>query len=319
MTTLLIHEHIINKRTVVHDFLYKRLDIPIKYVRKLSRALTKGNGRKVEEALESIYNHFAHKDIDLEPLLQAFVSDTPALDLLAKMDEAKIDEACPLMIDFMGDDEEWKRVATYFGGLHKKHPRLKPFLGFHPGYRTVLDVINAYKTGDFFGIKIYPPMGVNLNTDEMGLLFDWCQANGVPIISHCSKGGLIYPKVPKSWTSPMKWVDVFLNWPALRVCLAHMGGDFNDWTEDILSWGPEHDGAFFDISSHDDVIFRSEEYRQNILRAVDLMPGKGMIGVDSPLNIYYTMKEFINKLRYLLGDFHFSMMAEENHLEFLGA
>ena len=68
-----VHEHIINKVTVDHDFLYKRMDIPIVLAKALAEALTSRIGEKIAEAVEDIYNHFADKPIDIEPILEAYI------------------------------------------------------------------------------------------------------------------------------------------------------------------------------------------------------------------------------------------------------
>ena len=311
-----VHEHIINKRTVDHDFLYKRLDIPIVLARALAEALTSKVGERITDAIQDIYNHFADRPIDIEPILEAYVSDTPIQDLIRQLDAAGIEECTPLMMDML--DDEWDDKVKFFGNLHSKEKRLKPFLGVHPDYRTLDQIREAFKDYDFFGIKMYPPMGVNPNDVKLRSILSWSEYNNIPITVHCSMGGLKYPNVPSRYTDPDSWADILINYPNLRICLAHMGGSFTRWTKKILSWGQEFENLFVDISFHDEAIFEPDEWRNDFLDAYDKIPDKIMFGADWPLSsIYFDMKEFAARVKSLIGDEAFSIITEVNTERFM--
>jgi predicted TIM-barrel fold metal-dependent hydrolase len=120
------------------------------------------------------------------------------------------------------------------------------------------------------GIKLYPSLGYYPYDSRLYKVYEFAEQNQIPIISHCSKGGIFYDpdtlpsdvlhstsfnpqeisKVDKSqplrsytfppaatkdfknnFIKPENYVDVMEKFPRLKMCLAHYGGD-----EDILAF-----------------------------------------------------------------------------------
>ncbi|MCK0097140.1 amidohydrolase [Yoonia sp. F2084L] len=100
----------------------------------------------------------------------------------------------------------------------------------------------------FVGVKMYPPMGFkpigNEETTVMGhrfqasgaavdrelrRMYEWCQANGVPIKSH-GNNSLAAQECSGQNAAPDLWDRVLTNYPDLRVNIAHFGG-FEEQTD----------------------------------------------------------------------------------------
>ena len=88
----------------------------------------------------------------------------------------------------------------------------------------------------FRGVKLYPPLGYSCSDNVFSPLFEYCQENGLPIMTHCSRGGVHTREFPirtrrkqvEALTDPDVYRKVCRRFPDLRICLAHFGGD-DDW------------------------------------------------------------------------------------------
>ena len=142
-------------------------------------------------------------------------------------------------------------------------PRIHPFVSIDPRREEFLDLAKTYiERHNFAGIKLYPPLGFSPQDERLLPLWAWAEASQIPVMSHCSPGGVYFRGRPQdiNWPSSStskpsrfvdndKWTDhlsdpagyrpVLRRFPNLKLCLAHMGG--NDACESWLSepW-PNH-------------------------------------------------------------------------------
>jgi predicted TIM-barrel fold metal-dependent hydrolase len=84
---------------------------------------------------------------------------------------------------------ELKRNALY-------HDRLLPFLGVDPRVQGVdlLEWVKYYvhKDRGFCGIKIYPAYGFFPFDIRLDPIWAWAEANDIPVMTHCTRGGSFY-------------------------------------------------------------------------------------------------------------------------------
>jgi len=85
----------------------------------------------------------------------------------------------------------------------------------------------------FRGLKLYPRLGFAPDHPVlMEEIYPMLLERGLPVISHCSRGGVKGRHVTRSradrWTDPRAFLPVLERFPELRVCLAHFGGQ-RDW------------------------------------------------------------------------------------------
>ena len=118
---------------------------------------------------------------------------------------------------------------------------------------------DAPVTGPFVGFKMYTPLGyrpLDPWLDRMNSYYGRCARNGIPILSHCTPGGMytnerhLYyelefrrnPEIvddkdrrveyfSNKFVSPGVWNDVLTRHPTLRLCLAHFVGDGDAWED----------------------------------------------------------------------------------------
>ncbi len=131
--------------------------------------------------------------------------------------------------------------------------------------------------GMFIGFKMYPPLGykpLDPRLPNLEKFYSRCEAEGIPILTHCSPGGVgtyeatLYHKldnadvtkqpdrlVPCSYdhctplgyfydeyVHPKNWRRVLMKYPKLKLCLAHFGGAewkkggiASDWVKEITN------------------------------------------------------------------------------------
>ncbi|MCI0435283.1 MAG: amidohydrolase [Gemmatimonadetes bacterium] len=82
----------------------------------------------------------------------------------------------------------------------------------------------AIEAHGFVGVKLYPALGVPVDSDAMERVYDYCIEHDVPILLHCSRGGFYESEATRDFGNPALWAEVLEARPGLRVCFAHAGG-----------------------------------------------------------------------------------------------
>lgn len=124
---------------------------------------------------------------------------------------------------------------------------------------TIEIVRRALFEQSFVGVKFYPACGYRPDdnahaerspehpdeTDTLDErcrdLFEMCAAHDIPIMTHCSQGGMeVVPNRTGKNSNPAHWDRVFATYPDLRVCFGHAGGE-SDWFNEPggESWLPK--------------------------------------------------------------------------------
>ena len=147
----------------------------------------------------------------------------------------------PMDMEFMG-------YGTPLQDIFKQHAELAtlardpdlgqqiiPFAAVDPRRDNILDTVKKWVEEDGFqGIKLYPPLGYSPADSRLDPIYAFAQSAGIPIMSHCSRGGVrkkgFKPKDGQALADPDNYKRVLQDFPDLRVCLAHFGGD-QDWND----------------------------------------------------------------------------------------
>lgn len=96
------------------------------------------------------------------------------------------------------------------------------------------------------GIKLYPPLGYWPSDEDLDPVYAYAEANDVPVLAHCSRGGVHYrgrivapmrhhyvtddplkggrKELFGQYADPGGFLPVLEKYPKLRLCLAHYGG-----------------------------------------------------------------------------------------------
>lgn len=117
------------------------------------------------------------------------------------------------------------------------------------------DFLEEYLERGFMGIKMYTPLGYYPFDPRLEKVYELAETREVPIISHCSQGGIFYAgkELPESFLKPKtfnyqeggkyefkpakneifcdyfihpnRYIDVLEKFPSLKLCFAHFGWD----------------------------------------------------------------------------------------------
>ncbi|MEQ8337543.1 MAG: amidohydrolase family protein [Cyclobacteriaceae bacterium] len=275
----------------------------------------------------------------------------------------------PMDMRYMAAGKVPESVDTQHQGLatlRDKYPdTIIPFVAVDP--RSVDDkngddplafakkYIEVYK---FKGIKLYPPLGYYPTDERLYPVYEYAEKNNIPMLSHCSRGGVHTKKVTKDmlkthpwrptplkkskakvfsdyFTEPENYRQVLKDFPKLKICLAHFGGDI-EWDKYLFeSWDPngsaekswlativdlmkEFPNLYTDISS---TLFKTEEYFPllNVLLEDSKINKQILFGSD-----YYMVerdklreRDMSIRIRANLGPAKFKLIANDNPVKFL--
>ncbi len=244
--------------------------------------------------------------------------------------------------------------------VYNKYPNtVIPFIAVDPRRDGILDLVKKYiEIHNFKGIKIYPRIGFYPNDERLKPIYEYAQNNNIPILSHCSRGGVYTKKISKKmldhptrgkvkkikpkefshyFTEPQNYNGIMEEFPNLKLCLAHFGGnnewdayldkpwnsknpDLEDksWVSDIVDLMKKHTNLYTDISY---TAFHSDRYfpLMNIFLDDNKIKDRIMFGSD-----YYMVerekkseREMALKVRYALGEEKFKMISNNNIKNFL--
>jgi predicted TIM-barrel fold metal-dependent hydrolase len=127
-----------------------------------------------------------------------------------------------------------------------------PFIAIDPRRPGFMDLLTHWvEEHNFRGIKLYPNLGYYPSSPALAPLWQYAESRQLPIISHCSPGGIFQKHLPnpqerinpltgsllastsprqfaRHFADPDQYVPVLEKHPYLKLCLAHFGGD-EEW------------------------------------------------------------------------------------------
>ncbi len=255
------HTHVFNKNHIPHKF------VPIRLV----RLLMKGRGTQGIARFLHMLNPFSNKDVfdryskfirqgDFETqevifnnMRRAYPGNTKFV--ILSMDFEFMEAGVP-KYSFI---EQLNELAQ----LKEKYPdHVFNFICVDPRRNKVDQLVRTYiEEKGFSGIKLYPPLGFYPFDERLDKVYDYAQKHQIPIMMHCSRGGIFYrgklkkadcihPKTGKAlkkrknkkfmdhYTDPANYAYVLEKFPDLKICFAHFGGG-DEWEKYRNSPDPE--------------------------------------------------------------------------------
>jgi predicted TIM-barrel fold metal-dependent hydrolase len=132
-----------------------------------------------------------------------------------------------------------------------------PFLAVDPRRRGIVQALLAGGLvggdGPYYGVKLYPRLGVHPACKELEPVYDYCSKKKIPITSHCSRGG--FPDWMDTWAlygQPSNFRPALRGRPDLRIDLAHFGdrSDGFAWADEIKAMMAEFPGVYSDLACY---------------------------------------------------------------------
>jgi uncharacterized protein len=241
--------------------------------------------------------------------------------------------------------------------LSVQRRNIKVFIHIDPRRSGVVEMLKNYnKCYQIAGIKIYPPLGYAPNNPVLMECYDYCEKNGLAVVSHCSpsnpvrfKGkmeelykllddaGIYYDKKMSRaelcalFTNPRNWIEIAIKYPNLPINLAHLGSademkkwlkdeanDPNNWLNIIRNEClKKHKNLYSDTS----FTFYEDKFidvLKTVIMANKEIKGQIMFGTDYYMNETKTNeREYVLGIRRKIGEENFKLIAETNINRFL--
>ena len=221
-----------------------------------------------------------------------------------------------------------------------------PFATVNPNAPGSIDEgLRAIRELGFEGLKIYPRLGFPPDhPDLMQRVYPEVEARGLPVMTHCSRGGVqgryVCNYMADRYTSPDAYLTVLRAFPRMRLCLAHFGGqrDWRAYTRGVAPFGDAnwqvrirrmladretYPNLWTDISY---TLFHFDEYipfLRMFLTREDEETARLRERVLFGSDFYMTRQEELSerevcfRLRNALGEEIFRQIAEENPVRWL--
>lgn len=227
--------------------------------------------------------------------------------------------------------------------------RALPFATLDPRQPGAVDEARrAIEDLGFHGLKLYPRLGYPPDHEAlMRDVYPLLVERNLPVMTHCSRGGVTGRGVSSArgdrYCSPGALVPVLREFPTLRVCLAHFGGE-TDWRSYVEKGTPpdtqvdladpacnwqvairhmitcgQFPGIWTDISY---TLFHFEDYAPflKVFLENEKLAARVLFGSD----YYMTRQKALSeravciRLRVMLGEDRFRQIAETNPEVWLG-
>ncbi len=254
----------------------------------------------------------------------------------------KDDGAIVLMMDITDgegkDAKMFTRQTEFTSRQVLRYPgRIFPFFAINPMRKDYFERMKkATKKQGFVGVKLYPSLGyeVNLENKKMVKVFKYCSDHKIPILQHCNQGGFYGKKSYIGYSNPAHWRPVLKEYPKLRICFGHFGGDENltkkkitenSWTQTILDMMVEYKGQVYtDVAYHTDTMNGGEKEKNYISHLKRLIADKRyaryiLWGTDFVMvRTRMREKSYWHYFEHRLSKKEFSQISNKNAHAFLG-
>jgi predicted TIM-barrel fold metal-dependent hydrolase len=151
--------------------------------------------------------------------------------------------------DLMGFDDSTNEFAVRYASASPR--RLIPFGGVHPRFTRdpVADVDRLIAMGiRCFKIhpphQLYPANAYTSGLETLAAIYRRLEERGVPVMIHT--GTSIFPGARSKWGNPLEIDDVAIDFPDLRILLAHGGRPF--WMEEAFFVLRRHKNVYLELS-----------------------------------------------------------------------
>lgn len=219
-----------------------------------------------------------------EEVVERHYFDPQGEKLIRAMDEAGIDKAVVLVLDFglaLGEGklpiEEQNRA---YGQIAQRVPdRLIPFASVDPRRRGAVELIDrAVKEWGLKGLKLHPTAGFYPNEAVTYRLLEKAAQLNLPVLFHT---GPVPAPLRSKYVHPLYLDDVAVDFPQLKIIAAHLSFC---WWQELATFANHQANLYCDIAGWQHVAERNYPAFCQVLRAVldTAGPGKVFFGTDGP-------------------------------------
>ena len=258
----------------------------------------KGWARTVKSNLPFYLDSTQEQRID--ELLYELNEDPDCISLLKEIDEAGIDRAVLLVIDFgvaYGDVElTIEEIHLAHKKLIEQSGRLLAFSNVDPRRgREGLDLFEkAVREWGFSGMKLYPPCGYSPDDRSLFPYYEICRELHLPVLTHI---GPTTATLPFRYTQPHCVDDAAFHFPEVNFILGHAAVTHYQDAALLAQYRPN---IFLDLSGFQTAIHRNE-FRSIINWHLSRGLGRKLLfGTDWPIHRFWgNQRDWVEKFTAL--------------------
>jgi len=241
--------------------------------------------------------------------------------------EASIARGAPAQIE-ISEEEHWEAMkpvdrAIVFG-FHSRHlglvvpnDRIRAYVEKHPekliGFACLdphepdylEEMEKVFLQEGFAGLKLAPIYQNFHPMDErMQPVYAFCEKHCIPVLVH---QGTTFPRrAPLKYALPIQLEDVALQYPDLKIVIAHMG---HPWVEDAVVLIRKQPNVYADISA---LYYRPWQYYNALMLAQEYGTGhKLLLGSDYPFTTPADTIAALRNVNHITGNSGLPRIKEE--------
>lgn len=235
----------------------------------------------------------------LDGLFRQLTTDPDCAALLREMDDAGIDKAVVLVIDFglafPGGERSLAELHDDVRALMRTG-RFIGFVGVDPrrGRDGVEFFERAVRDWGFRGLKLYPPCGYSPSDERLFPYYEICAAHGLPVLTHV---GPTSCALSFKHTRPDDVDDAAHRFPKVNFILAHAAVTWHEEAGRLAQYRPN---VFLDVSG-----FQSELADGSFLAIMRAHRRRGLcrkllFGTDWPIHRFFgSQQKWVDAMREL--------------------
>ena len=222
----------------------------------------------------------------LDKLLDHSLNDFDCSRLITQMDEADIEKAVILLVDFgfSNDDnislDEIMRL--HYEATYNHKDRLLVFAGIDPrrGARGIDLFEKSITEFGFSGLKIYPPCGFEIDDPLLYPLYEICAYHHLPVLTHI---GPSLQSMKNSFNYPESILKVSGEFRDIDFILGHAAVIYYEESRNLPL---KRENIFLETSGFQKIFDQEERLKAIIKGLCDICPEHIVFGTDWPIFNY---------------------------------
>ena len=233
----------------------------------------------------------------IDRMISNSLDDKDCSKLICQMEKAKISKSILLIIDFYSnnDRDEFytiEEIYRYYHDIYQKHKeKFVVFAGIDPrrGKKGIDLFEKGIKSYGFKGLKLYPPIGFDLDDRSLYPFYEICSANNIPVLAHI---GTSFETMKDTFNYPDSILNTAKEFRNINFILGHAA--LLDY-ENSLKISVKQKNVFFEISGFQKIMRDKTIVKKRFDTLMKKCPEKIIFGSDWPMfNLSGSQKDWVD-------------------------
>lgn len=233
----------------------------------------------------------------IDRMISNSLDDKDCSKLIGQMEKANISKAILLIIDFYSknnrdDFYSIEEIYRYYYEICQSHKdKFVVFAGIDPrrGKKGIDLFEKGIKCYGFKGLKLYPPIGFDLDDRSLYPFYEICSGHNIPVLAHI---GTSFETMKKTFKYPDSIFNAAKKFRNVNFILGHAA--LLDY-ENSLNISVKQKNVFFEISGFQKIMRNKIMVKKRFETLMKKCPEKIIFGTDWPMfNLSGSQKDWID-------------------------